>query len=159
MTESPLPSGVVVTADRSTLSATAEVEAPAADVFEYVRRPANHAAISGDRTVTGARFGPERPEAGDRFGMTMKMFGVPYRMSSTVRDLESGRRISWAHVGGHEWSWTVEPLDEGRCRVTETFDLSTARVPAALRLLGFPGRHKANVARSVANVAAHFAAR
>ena len=38
----------------------------------------------------------------------------------------------------------------------ETFDLSTARFPPGLRLVGFPKRHEANVARSVANVAAHF---
>lgn len=35
-------------------------------------------------------------------------------------------------------------------------DLSTARLPAALRLMGYPKGHEKNVAASVANVVAHF---
>jgi hypothetical protein len=41
--------------------------------------------------------------------------------------------------------------------VTETFDLSTARFPPALRIMGYPKAHQKNVAASVAHVAAHFA--
>ena len=124
-------------------------------MFDYVRRPANHAAISGDGTVTGDRFGPEVLADGDKFGMNMKL-GLPYRVSSTVKEFEADRRIAWAHFGGHRWRWSVEEADGGRARVTETFDLSTSRFPPGLRLAGFPGRHRDNVARSVANVADHF---
>lgn len=156
MPNAQLPPGVTVTSDSNSISASIEVDAPAADVFDYVRRPANHAAISGDHTVRDSRFGPEVLGAGDKFGMNMKL-GVPYRITSTVKEFEQDRRIAWAHFNGHRWRWTVEDLDDGRSRVTETFDLSTARFPPALRLIGFPARHRDNVARSVANVAAHFA--
>ena len=36
---------------RDTVSATAVVDVPPAEVFEFLRRPVNHAEISGDGTV------------------------------------------------------------------------------------------------------------
>lgn len=141
---------------RDTVSATTVVEAAPEDVFDYLCRPANHAAISGDQTVRGTTFGPEVLSLGDRFGMNMRK-GLPYRIANTVVEFEPGRRIAWAHFGGHRWRWEVVPAGDGRSQVTETFDLSTARLPVALRLMGLPKGHEQNVARSVANVAANFA--
>lgn len=146
----------MATTTRSTTSATTVVDAPPAEVFAFLRDPANHAIVSGDRSVRGHVRGPRQLSLGDRFGMDMKL-GVPYRISSKVVEFESDRRIAWAHLGRHRWRWELEPTDDGRTRVTETFDLSTALVPPALRLLGFPGRHDRNVERSVANLANHFA--
>ena len=40
---------VEITTD--TVSSTAVVDAPPAEVFEFLRRPANHAEISGDGSV------------------------------------------------------------------------------------------------------------
>jgi uncharacterized protein YndB with AHSA1/START domain len=138
-----------------TVSASATVAAAPHDVFEYLRRPANHAAISGDHTVRDAVKGPEALELGDKFGMSMKL-GVPYRVTSRVVEYEPDRRIAWCHFGGHRWRWEVEPADGGS-KVTLTYDQSTAKFPPALRLLGYPARHQDNVEQSVANVAAHFA--
>lgn len=152
----PVPDGVTVDQDRDTVSATTVVPAPPAEVFDFIRRPANHAIISGDSTVKGTHSGPEVLGDGDRFGMSMKM-GVPYRMTSQVKEFRHGTRIAWAHVGGHRWRWELEPTGDGHTRLTETYDQTTAKVPLALRLVGFPGRHRANVARSVANVRDHFA--
>jgi hypothetical protein len=139
-----------------TVSASADVSASAHDVFEYLRRPANHAAISGDDSVRGAVKGPDALGAGDRFGMSMKVLGIPYRVTSKVVDYEADRRIGWGHLGGHTWRWEVESAPGGS-RVTLTFDQSTARFPPALRAMGYPERHRSNVEKSVANVAAHFA--
>lgn len=139
-----------------TASATIVVDATAAEVFDFVRRPANHDAISGDGSVQGARVGPEVLDDGDRFGMSMKMLGVPYRVTSKVVEFEHDHLIAWCHLSGHRWRWLIEPAGGGRSRVTETFDLSTARFPPGLRVMGYPARHEDNVARSVANVAAHF---
>jgi hypothetical protein len=155
MTNAPLPPGVTVTSDANSISASVEVDASAADVFDFVRRPANHSIISGDGTVKGTLSGPDELSMGDKFGMSMKL-GVPYRISSTVKEFEQDRVIAWSHPGRHRWRWTIEPLDGDRSRVTETFDLSTAVFPPGLRLVGFPKRHQDNVAKSVANVADHF---
>ncbi len=141
---------------RDTVSATVVVDAPAAAIFDYLRRPANHAAISGDRSVTGALIGPEALGPGDRFGMAMRI-KLPYRITSKVVEFDQDRRIAWAHFSGHRWRWTLEPVDAGQTRVTETFDLSTAVAPVLLRLfLRLPAGHERNVARSVLNVAEHF---
>lgn len=157
MADTDLPDGVTVEVGRDTVSATTVVAAPPADVFDFVRRPANHRAISGDASVRGTTFGPEVLAEGDRFGASMKQFGVPYRMTSTVVELVHGTKIAWCHIGGHRWRWEMEATPEGGTRLTETYDQSTAKVPAALRLVGYPRRHRANVARSVANVRDHFA--
>lgn len=142
--------------DRDTVSATTIVDASPSEVFEFIRRPANHAELSGDGTVQGTRTGPERLGPGDRFGMKMKLFGLPYSVKSTVRQFEEDRLIAWSHAGRHQWRWEIEPAGDGQSRVTETFDLTTAAFPPSLRLLGFPKRHLDNVRDSVANLAAHF---
>jgi hypothetical protein len=138
-----------------TVAASADVAASPHDVFEYLRRPANHAAISGDHSVQGEVSGPEALGPDDRFSMRMKI-GLPYRVSSKVVEFEADRRIAWCHFGGHRWRWEVEPAGEG-ARVTLTYDQSTAKFPPLLRLFGYPERHRKNVEQSVANVAAHFA--
>jgi hypothetical protein len=137
------------------VSATAIVDASPEAVFDFLRRPANHATISGDRTVQGAVSGPERLSLGDSFGMRMR-WGMPYRIRSTVVEFEPGRRIAWCHFGRHRWRWEVEPEGEAKSRLTETFDMSTARFPPALRAMGYPRGHGKNVATSVGNVVAYF---
>lgn len=156
MADTGVPEGVDTTVTDSAVSATAYVDAPPSEVFDYVRAPANHAAISGDETVRDAIEGPELLGAGDRFGAKMQVGLVPYRMTSTVVEFEQDRLIAWAHFGGHRWRWEIVAEGDGS-RVTETYDQSTARFPPALKLMGYPKRHRRNVARSVANVAAHFA--
>ncbi len=155
---SELPEGVTTELRDGTVSATAVVDASPEEVFELLRRPANHSIISGDHSVQGTTGGPERLSEGDRFGMKMKL-GMPYRIRNTVVEFEENRRIAWCHPGKHRWRWELEPAGEGRTKVTETFDLSTAVFPPALKLFGYPKRHEPNVAQSVANVAAHFAGR
>jgi len=145
-------------ADDHTASASAHVDAPAEEVFAFLCRPANHAEISGDQTVKGDRHGPEVLSGeGDTFGMSMKMYGLPYRITNTVVEYEQGRRIAWCHPGKHRWRWEVAPDPAGGCTVTETFDMSTSPLKPVLKLLGYPARHQANLDQSVANVAKHFA--
>lgn len=140
-----------------TVSASAIVDAPPAEVFDFIRRPANHYIICGDQSVKGRTSGPDQLALGDRFGMSMRI-GLPYRVTSKVVEFEPDRRIAWCHFAGHRWRWEVEDAGNGRSKVTETFDLSTARFPPALKLMGYPRGHEKNVAASVANLAAHFAA-
>jgi uncharacterized protein YndB with AHSA1/START domain len=154
--ERELPEQVRTQVSRDAVTATAVVAAPAEKVFEFLRRPANHPIISGDKSVRGVTRGPERLALGDRFGMRMKI-GLPYRIGSKVVEFEENRRITWCHIGGHRWRWELEPRDDGTTAVTETFDMSTSRYPAILRMFGYPQRHEANVAKSLANVVAHLA--
>ena len=148
----------MATTTRWTTSATAVVDATPAEVFACLRDPANHPLISGDGSVRRSRGGSRQLSKGDRFAMDMKI-GVPYPIVCTVHEFEPDRRIAWANPGGQRWRWELDPTEDGRTEVTETFDLSTALVGyrQVLRLIGLPGRHQRNVERSVANVAAHVA--
>ena len=142
----------------NSVSASAVVAAPPEEVFAFICRPANHPEISGDRSVRGERHGPERLTAsGNKFGMRMTMYGLPYRITNTVVEFEQGRKIAWCHPGKHRWRWEVEPHSDGGTKVTETFDMSTSPFKPALRVMGYPAGHQKNVEQSVANVAAHFA--
>jgi hypothetical protein len=151
-----LPEGVTTDLRDASVSATVTVDASPAEVFDFLRRPANHPIISGDHSVTGATGGPEQLALGDKFGMAMKIV-LPYRIRNTVVEYEQDERIAWCHPGKHRWRWELEPTGDGRTKVTETFDMSTAVFPPALRIVGYPKRHLPNVAQSVANVRDHFA--
>ena len=150
----PAEQDVTTTLGDDRVSATGIVPASPDAVFDYLRHPANHAELSGDGSVKGVTTGDAALELGSKFGMKMKL-GVPYRMSSKVVEFEQDRSIAWCHVGGHRWRWQLEP-DDGGTKVTETFDMSTAKFPPALRLFGYPKRHEDNVAASVRNLIAHF---
>ncbi|MDZ7674919.1 MAG: SRPBCC family protein [Acidimicrobiales bacterium] len=144
-------------ADDLTASASTTVDATPDEVFDFVTRPANHPSISGDESVKGERHGPDQLTAqGDKFGMRMKMYGVPYRITNKVVEFEPGRKIAWCHPGKHRWRWEVEPAGEGKAKVTETFDMSPSPLKPMLKLLGYPARHQENLDTSVANVAKHF---
>jgi uncharacterized protein YndB with AHSA1/START domain len=156
MADEPAPEGVTTNLDTNTASASGVVDASPAEVFDYIRRPANHPEISGDHSVRGTLAGPDQLGPESRFGMKMKV-GVPYRMKSKVVEFDEDRVIAWCHIGGHRWRWELEPDDDGKTKVTETFDMSTSKFPPVLRMMGYPKGHVANVATSIANVQKHFA--
>ena len=120
---------------------------PADAIFDVLASPAGHVEMDGSGTVRGVASGPERLRDGARFRMKMKL-GVPYQMSSTVREFEENRRIAWAHVGGHRWRYELEEV-AGGTRVTESFDWSTSRAPRFIEMVGYPERHKANLQKTL----------
>lgn len=137
------------------VSRSAVVPAPPAEVFALLADPRRHAEIDGSGTVKGVVQGPERLSLGDRFGMRMRL-GVPYVITSEVVELEPDRRIAWRHVGHHLWRYELEPVDGGT-RVTETFDWARARSPLALELLGIPARNARSIDATLERLVAHFA--
>ena len=151
-----MPDGVTTILERDTVSATGVIDASPSEVFDFIRRPANHAEISGDHSVRGTVKGPELLGPGSRFGMKMKV-GVPYRMKSRVVEFDEDRVLAWCHFSGHRWRWELQPTGDGQTQLTETFDLSTAKIPFMLRRMGYPKGHLSNVANSIANVAGQFA--
>lgn len=137
------------------VSRSAVVAAPPAEVFGLLADPRRHVEIDGSGTVKGMVKGPDRLSLGDRFGMRMRL-GVPYVISSEVVELEPDRRIAWRHVGHHVWRYELEPVDGGT-RVTETFDWATARSPLALELLGIPARNARSIDKTLDRLVARFA--
>jgi hypothetical protein len=125
---------VVDTGSPWIVSRSIVVYAPAERIFGILADPRRHSDFDGSGSVRGAVSGPERLSLGAKFGMDMRL-GVPYRVSSQVKEFEEGRQIAWAHIGGHRWRYELEPLADGSTRVTETFDATTARSARALKLM------------------------
>lgn len=143
--------------DRS-VSVSRVIAAPPEKIFDVLATPSGHAVIDGSGTVKGEQVGPDRlTKVGDRFGMKMKMYGLPYKMSSNVVEFEENRLIAWAHFGGHRWRYELEPVEEGT-RVTETFDWSTAKAPKFIELMGYPDKHPAAMEKTLERLDEHVTA-
>lgn len=128
------------------------IEATPQQIFRVVADASFHHVIDGSGTVRGSTGKPEPLQLGSKFSMRMKL-GVPYVIGSTVVEFEQDRRIAWAHLGKHRWRYELtelEPVDgRPRTEVTETFDWSTAVVPKAIELAGYPRRHVPNMERTL----------
>lgn len=139
------------------VSASTIVDAPPEVVFAIVADPRQHPRIDGSGSVRGVVTGPERLTAkGDRFGVSMKLYGVPYRITNTVVEHEPDRRIAWRHFGAHRWRYELEPTEGGGTRVTETWDATRygTRWFAALSAAGFPERNRAGITATLVRLKA-----
>ena len=117
------------------------VDATPDEIFDLLADPRRHGEIDGSGTVQGAQVSaPERLSEGATFGMKMKL-GVPYPMTNTVVEFVENERIAWRHLGRHVWRYTLEPVEDGRTKVTEEFDWRPAIFPPALEIAGYPKRN------------------
>lgn len=125
---------VVDTGHKYKRAGSITINAPAAEIFELLADPRNHALYDGSGTLRGNVRGPDRLELGSKFGMDMHLF-ANYRIKNTVVEFDEGRQIAWCHPGHHRWRYELEPIDANTTKVIETFDGSTARFPPALKLM------------------------
>ena len=106
-----------------------------------------HHELDGSGTVGDNIRGPEWLELGSRFSTKMKMFGLPYRITSTVTALKPDQLIEWRHPLGHRWRWEFEPISPNETKVTETFDYcDTGPVKDRLKYYEATGFAKRNAA-------------
>ncbi|OBH16425.1 dimethyladenosine transferase [Mycolicibacter terrae] len=112
----------VVDAGPGQVSRSVEVAAPAAELFALAADPRRHRELDGSGTVRDNARAPADITVGSRFSTNMRMFGVPYRITSTVTALQPDELVEWRHPAGHRWRWEFEALSPGLTRVTETFD-------------------------------------
>ena len=139
------------------VSATRFIAAPASEVFALLQDPSKHALFDGSGMVQSSRASSTRLEIGSRFGMSMKLGPLPYRISNRVVEFEQDRLIAWAHFGKHRWRYEIAPV-EGGCEVTETFDWSTARSPKFIESAGYPKANLRAIEATLDRLAAMFAA-
>ena len=152
-----MSTGTVGIVDRGpkAISRTTVVDVPAYAIFSRLIDPRRHHELDGSGTVQRDVSGPERLREGDRFTVVMKMFGIPYRITSTVTRLSENQEIEWRHPAGHTWRWELEPLPGERTRVTETWDYSTARAAAIYRLIGLPKSNTTGIEATLRNLPAN----
>lgn len=124
------------------------IDAPADRIFDILATPSRHSEVDGSGTVRNAVSGPARLDEGAEFGMDMRMFGMPYRMTNRVVEFEPDRLIAWRHVGTHRWRYELEELAGGGTRVTETFDYSFG-FSAFYVLVGMPARNAAGIEQTL----------
>ena len=115
-------------ADSRVTSATRQIAAPAAAIFELIADPAQQPRWDGNDNLAEAPEDSTRVTAvGDSFAIQLTTGAV--RVNQVVEFTE-GRRIAWlpGEEGktppGHLWRWELEPLDEHRTSVTHTYDWS-----------------------------------
>lgn len=120
-----------VTADPETpkvVTASREIAAGAARIFELIADPSQQPLWDGNDNLAEAAAGQRVRGTGEMFTMTLTRDGAV--RENHVVEFEEGRRIAWRPAdpghepAGHLWRWELEPVDEGRTRVTHTYDWS-----------------------------------
>jgi hypothetical protein len=116
----------IVDAGPKQVSRSVEVHAPAAELFAIVADPRRHGELDGSGTVRDNIRGPSPLTQGARFSTKMRMFGLPYRITSQVTAIEPDQLVEWRHPVGHRWRWEFTTITPTDTRVTETFDYRNA---------------------------------
>lgn len=129
------------------ISRSVEVAAPASELFAIVADPRRHRELDGSGLVRDNIRGPERLSPGARFSTKMAMYGMPYRITSTVTAFKPDQLIEWRHPLGHSWRWEFAAVTPTTTRITETFDYREA-APLAhwLKFYAVSGFAKRNAA-------------
>ncbi|MEE1651467.1 SRPBCC family protein [Brachybacterium sp. J144] len=108
-------------------TASREIAAPAAALFELIADPSQQPRWDGNGNLAEAPEGQRVTAVGDVF--TMRNTSGKQKDNHVTRFVE-GREIAWltAPAGeeppGHEWIWQLEPLAEDRTLVTHSYDFS-----------------------------------
>lgn len=114
-----------MTEDVRVVSASRDVDAPAAVIFELIADAARQREWDGNENLAEAAIGQRVHGVGDVFVMTLTNGAV---RDNHIVEFEEARRIAWlpSEVGkkppGHLWRWELEPLGDSRTRVTHTYD-------------------------------------
>ncbi len=117
------------------VSASREIAAPAAVIFELIADPAQQTRWDGNDNLAEAAPGQRVRRVGDVFTMTLTIGA--HRINRVV-EFEEGRRIAWlpsepgGEPPGHLWRWELAPRDDGRTLVTHTYDWSNLDDPNRL---------------------------
>lgn len=144
----------VVDAGPRQVCRSVEVAAPVAELYAMAADPRRHSELDGSGTVRDNIKAPPELVVGSKFSTNMKMYGLPYRITSTVTALKPNELVEWRHPVGHRWRWEFESLSPARTRVTETFDYRDAgAIKNALNYYALIGATKANAAGIEATLA------
>ena len=134
----------VVDAGPRQVSRSVEVAAPAAELYALAADPRRHCELDGSGTVRDNIAMPAEVVVGSKFSTSMKMLGLPYRITSTVTALKPNEMVEWRHPAGHRWRWEFESLSPTLTRVTETFDHRDGAIKNRLRYYNLIGARKFN---------------
>ena len=115
------------TEETRVVTASQEIAASAAEIFELIADPSVQPRWDGNDNLEHAETGQRVRAVGDVFVMRTTKGNV---RENHVVEFDEGRRIAWrpSEPGkpppGHLWRWQLEPLDDTHTRVTHTYDWS-----------------------------------
>ena len=115
----------MTTSEQRIASATLDIAAPAATIFELIADPSRQPAWDGNANLGAAPEGQRVHAVGDVFSMAPTTGAI---RENRVVEFDEGRLTAWlpAPVGepapGHLWRWELEPIDDHTTRVTHTYD-------------------------------------
>ncbi len=133
--------------DERVVSATREVAATAARIFELIADVAQQPRWDGNHNLAETAPGQRVRAVGEVFTMTTTKRKTK---ENHVVEFDEGRRIAWLPAdpghkpSGHLWRWELVPLGPARTRVTHTYDwtklederrLGSARATTADKLM------------------------
>ena len=129
-------------ADETRQVVSGTVDAPPEAVFALIANPSRHCDIDGSGMCQSSSSEPITG-VGQSFFMDMYRDGLgKYETRNEVTVFEPGRRIAWRPSletsspeidgalgditsGGQTWSFDLEPTNDGKTKVTHTYDWST----------------------------------
>lgn len=137
-----------------TVSSQREIAADAERLFELIADPSQQPHWDGNDNLSQASAGQRVRATGEVFAMTLTNGGI---RENHVVEFEEGRLIAWlpSDLGqrppGHLWRWELEPVGEGRTKVTHTYDWS--RLKEEKRLVRARATTSENLRCSLDNLA------
>lgn len=144
---------------------SAEVDAPAQEIFALIADPHRHHELDGSGTVQRRARGPHELKTGDRFSVAMRVFGVPYKLPLRVLTAQPPTEkrpgvLEWVQPTGHRWRWEMTPIQSGvnRTLVTESYDARAQLrlVRAALALSQVYSRNGRGIRASLSRLQQRF---
>ena len=145
----------VVDAGPRQVSRSVEVAAPAAELYAWAADPWRHRELDGSGTVRDNIKMPTELVVGSKFSTNMKMYGVPYRITSTVTALKTQRSGRMAPPGGPPLAVGIRvaltDADQGYRDVRLSRGRRDQEQAEVLRADGFPksqrGRHRGDTSQ------------
>ncbi|WP_461153279.1 SRPBCC family protein [Saccharopolyspora tripterygii] len=110
-----------------TVSSQREIATDAERIFDLIADPSQQPRWDGNDNLSQAPAGQRVHATGEVFTMTLTNGGV---RENHVVEFDEGRLIAWLpsdpgrQPAGHLWRWELEPVGEGRTKVTHTYDWS-----------------------------------
>lgn len=140
-----------------TISRRAVVNAPAAELFALLSDPHRHHEIDGSGTVGSKVNGPHAVALGDAFTVSMKQFGLPYKIKSKVTAFTQDALIEWKHPAGHTWRWELEATSPSVTTVTETWDASKSFAYPMFKITGLMGKNAQGIEKTLEGLQSRYA--
>ena len=138
------------------------IDHSAADIFELLSNPENHARLDGSGFVRGDYKSDRIQQVGDVFAMDMEgeHMGGEYRTENHVTGYAKDKLLAWqtAPAGtqppGWEWVWELEPQGPDSTLVRHTYDWSKVTDKEILKKVSFPLVSEKQLEDALGNLAA-----